>query len=203
MHASGTGRPGVQPAVGAAEQAHVVDDGRFAWGLSTPLGSRTRIPKETRRVAELLRVMLTGTDRFHCYWAVQLDDLVTIDRKIKTLIKELKTMVIATGSKLMDLPGIGPIGAARTLADVGDVTRFADRNRFASWTGTAPLDASSGEQIRHRLSRAGTARSTTCCTCAQTADSHLMFQGLEESSIRLFDLVLDAVHNNCPVDLDR
>jgi hypothetical protein len=27
--------------------------------------------------------------------------------------------------------------------------------RFASWTGTAPLDASSGEQIRHRLSRAG------------------------------------------------
>jgi transposase len=33
--------------------------------------------------------------------------------------------------------------AARTLADVGDVTRFADRNRFASWTGTAPLDASS------------------------------------------------------------
>jgi hypothetical protein len=41
------------------------------------------------------------------------------------------------------------------LADVGDVTRFADRNRFASWTGTAPLDASLGEQIRHRLSRAG------------------------------------------------
>ena len=64
-------------------------------------------------------------------------------------------MVIASGSTLMDLPGIGPIGAARILADVGDVSRFADRNRFASWTGTAPLDASSGEQIRHRLSRAG------------------------------------------------
>ena len=48
--------------------------------------------------------------------------------------------------------------AARVLADVGDVTRFADRNRFASWTGTAPLDASSGEQNRHRLSRAGNRR---------------------------------------------
>jgi len=35
--------------------------------------------------------------------------------------------------------------AARILADVGDVARFADRNRFASWTGTAPLNASSGE----------------------------------------------------------
>ncbi len=48
--------------------------------------------------------------------------------------------------------------AARTLADVGDIARFADRNRFASWTGTAPLDASSGEQNRHRLSRAGNRR---------------------------------------------
>ena len=46
----------------------------------------------------------------------------------------------------------------RVLADVGDVARFADRNRFASWTGTAPLDASSGEQNRHRLSRAGNRR---------------------------------------------
>ena len=64
-------------------------------------------------------------------------------------------MVLARGSTLMDLPGVGPVVAARILADVGDVARFADRNRFASWTGTAPIDASSGEQIRHRLSRAG------------------------------------------------
>ena len=67
-------------------------------------------------------------------------------------------MVRARGSSLMDIHGIGPAGAARILADVGDVARFADRNRFASWTGTAPLDASSGEQIRHRLSRAGNRR---------------------------------------------
>ena len=65
---------------------------------------------------------------------------------------------MARGSHLMDLHGVGPVVAARVLADVGDVTRFADRNRFASWTGTAPLDASSGEQNRHRLSRAGNRR---------------------------------------------
>ena len=58
----------------------------------------------------------------------------------------------------MDLFGVGPAGAARILADVGDVARFPDRNHFASWTGTAPLDASSGDQIRHRLSRAGNRR---------------------------------------------
>jgi transposase len=87
--------------------------------------------------------------------AEQLAELVVVEKKIKTLTKELKAMVLARGSTLMDLPGVGPVVAARILADVGDVTRFADRNRFASWTGTAPLDASSGEQIRHRLSRAG------------------------------------------------
>src|SRR3954451_17084841 len=58
----------------------------------------------------------------------------------------------------MDIHGVGAVVAARILADVGDVARFADRNRFASWSGTAPLDASSGEQNRHRLSRAGNRR---------------------------------------------
>jgi hypothetical protein len=41
---------------------------------------------------------------------------------------------------------------------VGDIARFPDRNHFASWTGTAPIDASSGEHTRHRLSRAGNRR---------------------------------------------
>ncbi len=36
--------------------------------------------------------------------------------------------------------------------------RDADRNRYASWTGTAPIEASSGEIVRHRLSRAGNRR---------------------------------------------
>ena len=38
------------------------------------------------------------------------------------------------------------------------MARFPDRNHFASWTGTAPIEASSGEQLRHRLSRAGNRR---------------------------------------------
>jgi transposase len=35
---------------------------------------------------------------------------------------------------------------------------FPTKVHFASWNGTAPLDASSGEQTRHRLSRAGNPR---------------------------------------------
>ena len=55
----------------------------------------------------------------------------------------------------MSLDGIGPSGAARLLAEVGDITRFPGRGHFASWNGTAPIDASSGDHVRHRLSRAG------------------------------------------------
>lgn len=51
--------------------------------------------------------------------------------------------------------GIGPSGAARLLVEVGDITRFPNREHFASWNGTAPIDASSGDNVRHRLSRAG------------------------------------------------
>jgi transposase len=85
-------------------------------------------------------------------------ELEVIDKKIKTMEKDLKELVVARGSTLMDLHGIGPSGAARLLSDVGDIRRFADRDRFASWNGTAPLDASSGDQKRHRLSRAGNRR---------------------------------------------
>jgi transposase len=88
----------------------------------------------------------------------QLAELMVVEKKVKTLTKELKTMVLARESTLMDLRGVGPVVAARVLADVGDVARFADRNRFASWTGTAPIEASSGEIVRHRLSRAGNRR---------------------------------------------
>jgi transposase len=73
----------------------------------------------------------------------------------KAADKELRALLAATGTGLLDLHGIGPSGAARLLVEVGDITRFPDRNHFASWTGTAPVDASSGDHIRHRLSRGG------------------------------------------------
>jgi transposase len=90
--------------------------------------------------------------------AEELAELFAVDAKIKKSSAELRALVLARGSHLMDLHGVGPVVAARVLADVGDIARFANRNRFASWTGTAPLDASSGEHDRHRLSRAGNRR---------------------------------------------
>ena len=84
-----------------------------------------------------------------------ISDLERIYQRKKAADKELKELVAATGSTLMDLHGIGPSGAARLLVEVGDITRFPNRAHFASWNGTAPIDASSGDHVRHRLSRAG------------------------------------------------
>ncbi len=82
-------------------------------------------------------------------------DLERLYARKKALDKELRHLVAETGSTLMDLNGIGPQGAARILVEVGDITRFPDRGHFASWNGTAPIDASSGDVVRHRLSRSG------------------------------------------------
>ncbi|MGW3614805.1 IS110 family transposase [Micromonospora sp. NPDC005163] len=85
-------------------------------------------------------------------------ELASIDRKIKAANTQLTEFVEATGTDLMRLTGIGPSGAARLIGDIGDIHRFASRGHFASWNGTAPIDASSGDQQRHRLSRAGNRR---------------------------------------------
>jgi transposase len=55
--------------------------------------------------------------------------------KLREPIKRLRRS--CSSSHPMGILGIGPAGAARILADVGDVARFPDRAHFASWTSTA------------------------------------------------------------------
>ncbi|MFZ1284299.1 MAG: IS110 family transposase [Propionicimonas sp.] len=83
------------------------------------------------------------------------EDLERICQRKKAANAELVALVKATRTGLLGLHGIGPSGAARLLVEVGDITRFPNKAHFASWTGTAPIDASSGDHVRHRLSRGG------------------------------------------------
>ena len=84
-----------------------------------------------------------------------ISDLERIYQRKKAANKELRDLLKATGSTLTRLHGIGPCGATRLLVEAADITRFPSKAHFASWNGTAPIDASSGDQVRHRLSRAG------------------------------------------------
>ena len=87
-----------------------------------------------------------------------IDDLNTLDRKLKALKTRITEAVTATGTTLTEMVGVGPVTAAAILGEVGNITRFPDNDHFASYTGTAPLEASSGDVVRHRLSRAGNRR---------------------------------------------
>lgn len=61
----------------------------------------------------------------------------------------------ASRSTLTSLSGLGTVLAAKILGHIGDVSRFPTRHHFASYTGSAPLDASSGKNVRHRLNTGG------------------------------------------------
>lgn len=56
---------------------------------------------------------------------------------------------------LTKLFGVGPIMAAKIIGQVGTIARFPSKAHFASYAGTAPIEASSGDVVRHRLSRIG------------------------------------------------
>jgi len=50
---------------------------------------------------------------------------------------------------------VGPIIAAQLIGCTGNVRRFANRDAFASYNGTAPIELSSGGRVVHRLSQRG------------------------------------------------
>ena len=87
-----------------------------------------------------------------------LADIRALDARLKYIGGQIGALVTASGTTLTSLFGIGPVIAGRILAEVGDITRFATKDKFASYNGTAPIDVSSGDQVRHRLSRAGNRR---------------------------------------------
>jgi transposase len=82
-------------------------------------------------------------------------DVRGLERRIAAVEARIKTAVAESNTTLVGLFGVGPVLAATFLGEVGDVRRFPTKHHFAAHTGTAPLEASSGQVIRHRLSRAG------------------------------------------------
>jgi hypothetical protein len=53
---------------------------------------------------------------------------------------------------------VGPVIAAAVIGDVRHVSRFPDRDHFAAYDGTAPIEVSSGGRKACRLSRRGNRR---------------------------------------------
>jgi transposase len=88
-----------------------------------------------------------------------LTDLRRLDAQLREASKKLSAAVRASGTSLIGLFGVGPVIAGTVIGDVRQVFRFPDRDHFASWNGTAPVEVSSGDRTKAcRLSLRGNRR---------------------------------------------
>jgi transposase len=69
--------------------------------------------------------------------------------------KAIRTLVRSWRPDLLELTGVGPIVAATVLTAWSHPGRCRDDAAFAMLAGVAPIPASSGKTVRHRLNRSG------------------------------------------------
>ena len=84
-----------------------------------------------------------------------LEDLRRLDLQLKESHRRIRQAIRASGTSLTEVFGIGPIVACMAIGYTGDVGRFANRDRYAAYNGTAPVEFSSGGRTVHRLSERG------------------------------------------------
>ena len=80
-------------------------------------------------------------------------DSLARPRRSRKLSRNLRVTAIAP--QLLQLPGCGPLSAAKLLSEIGPISRFLIHAQLARHAGVAPLEASSGKHQRHRLDRGG------------------------------------------------
>jgi transposase len=78
-----------------------------------------------------------------------------LSRRARELERELAQRVERQAPQLLAMPGCGSLTGAKLIAEVAGIERFASEAKLAKLAGVAPLDASSGKQLRHRLNRKG------------------------------------------------
>ena len=125
-----------------------------------PATARTLGRIRTRHTLEQLGRLATDYPNPHhraLQLAIRLDAEEALERlrRIRQLDTEIRAVLPEAGHQLMGITGIGAIGAATILAHTGIIDRFPTEGHYARHAGTAPLDASSGRQQRHRLNRYG------------------------------------------------
>lgn len=84
-----------------------------------------------------------------------IDEIRTLDRARDDVRERTAAAVIASGTTVTEVFGIGSLMAAVIVGRVGDVRRFPSSGHFARHNGTAPIEASSGPKARHRLNPRG------------------------------------------------
>ncbi|WP_157748207.1 transposase [Micromonospora echinaurantiaca] len=99
--------------------------------------------------------------RTHRQIAVDLvAEIRRLDRRLNAAGDAISSAVVASGCTLTQLYGVGDIVADILLPRTGPVSRFASPAHFASFSGVAPIEVSSGDVVGHRSARRWWARTT-------------------------------------------
>ena len=128
-----------------------------------PGGAPRQLDADTAaRLLSTVRPRATGPATLRRLAAELIGEVRHLDRRIATASTQISDAVTASGTTLTQLRGIGDLTAGKIIGRVGDITRFRSPAAFASYTGTAPIEVSSGDVVRHRLSRAGDRQLNYC-----------------------------------------
>jgi transposase len=101
----------------------------------------------------------TPAEQVRCDMALELlDDVRRLDEQTKVSHRRILIAIKASGTSLTEIYGVGPIVAAQLIGYAGDARRFANRDAFASYNGTAPVEFASGGRVVHRVSQRGNRR---------------------------------------------
>jgi transposase len=85
-------------------------------------------------------------------------DVRNLDRQLKAIAAQMTEALDDYDNQLLEVDGIGPVLAVRLIGRTGRPSRFRSSDAFASYTGVAPIEVSSGQRVTHRLSRSGDRR---------------------------------------------
>ena len=83
------------------------------------------------------------------------DDCRRLSGRIDALEREIARLAEAQAPELVAIAGCGPLTAAKVVAEVAGIDRFASPAKLARYAGVAPVPVSSGARQRRRLDRTG------------------------------------------------
>lgn len=110
------------------------------------------------KAAAVLRCLrpITATDRVRKSIAKDLlADIKRYDTQLADNAAAMNELLDLHGTTLREIPGVGPVMAARIIGRTRRASRFPNAAAYANYTGTAPIEIASAESSRHRLSRYG------------------------------------------------
>jgi len=114
--------------------------------------SRTRAKLVKNRKALRLSILTLTEQQAH----KALDAIITVlTAEIKKLEVAMKKLVNDLMPELLKLHGISVVHASILLSEIGDVRLFRSQHAFATYAGCAPIQRSSGNNIRYQVNKGG------------------------------------------------